>query len=191
MLPLKAENFKHMKNIFALLVLFGFLLTLGCESNNNNPETDTYSENCCRTPPVLECYKGSGFYIPNAFTPNFDGINDAFVIFGGSVVREVAFLEVKNPAGEVVFEQQSFQPNDFSRSWDGSNLDGEIVADIYSFEGSVEAIDGTMLPFSGEVCVKVGLPPPCLDRVKYCTYGTQHDGEGGFDRFLPSFEDCQ
>jgi len=69
-------------------------------------------------------------HIPNAFTPDFDGLNDKFCVeFNG--IRESTFLfKVFDPIGDVVF--QSKNPNDLRCSvnggWDGSHfLTGEIM----------------------------------------------------------------
>ncbi|MBL0310689.1 MAG: gliding motility-associated C-terminal domain-containing protein [Bacteroidetes bacterium] len=53
-------------------------------------------------------------YVPNSFTPNADGINDFFEIFGNR--QGISFLEIElfNRWGETVF-----QSNDHSFKWDG------------------------------------------------------------------------
>lgn len=54
------------------------------------------------------------FYIPNAFTPNGDGINDFFkpVIFGNVINYE---FNVYSRWGHLVF-----QSTDITKGWDGS-----------------------------------------------------------------------
>ena len=60
---------------------------------------------------ILPCEK---FYIPNAFTPNGDGINDFFrpVIFGNVINYE---FNVYSRWGQLVF-----QSTDITKGWDGS-----------------------------------------------------------------------
>ena len=72
-------------------------------------------------------------YIPNAFTPNSDGINDKFCIeYNG--IREATFLfKVFDPNGDIIF--RSTNPDNLKCSsdggWDGSNyLTGEMVPEL-------------------------------------------------------------
>lgn len=58
-------------------------------------------------------------YLPNAFSPNGDGINDRFYPFGGADVQEVKLFQVFDRYGALVFEQKDFQPNEESFGWEG------------------------------------------------------------------------
>jgi hypothetical protein len=53
------------------------------------------------------------FFIPNAFTPNGDGKNDVFKVYGSSI-RDID-IRVFNQWGQLIFESQDAQ-----RGWDGS-----------------------------------------------------------------------
>ena len=53
------------------------------------------------------------FYIPGAFTPNGDGINDTFGIQGESIASFA--IQVYNRWGQLVYQSQ-----DATQSWDGS-----------------------------------------------------------------------
>lgn len=53
------------------------------------------------------------FFIPNAFTPNGDGINDVFYV--GNHNLEIAEWTIYNRQGEVVFNTR-----DLSKGWDGT-----------------------------------------------------------------------
>lgn len=56
------------------------------------------------------------YYIPNAFTPNGDGINDLWYPLGNAIDLEAYDLKVFNRWGEIVFETSNpFTP------WNGSN----------------------------------------------------------------------
>jgi gliding motility-associated-like protein len=52
-------------------------------------------------------------YIPNAFTPNSDGINDGFKAVGIGVVEFK--LQIFDRWGALIFES-----NDINKAWDGS-----------------------------------------------------------------------
>jgi len=64
-------------------------------------------------------------YVPNAFTPDGDGFNDLFVVYGQDVNPEEYLLQVFNRWGEVVFETSNIQ-----EFWDGSYpKDNSMVQD--------------------------------------------------------------
>jgi len=56
----------------------------------------------------------TGFYIPNAFTPNQDGKNNFFKPFIGGVVKQYQFT-VYNRWGQIVFTTK-----DLRKGWDGN-----------------------------------------------------------------------
>jgi gliding motility-associated-like protein len=67
----------------------------------------------------LECDEAR-ISIPNAFTPNRDGLNDLFVIKGISLIKHMV---IYNRWGEKVFKRNNFNPSDPASCWDG-NLNG-------------------------------------------------------------------
>jgi gliding motility-associated-like protein len=54
-------------------------------------------------------------YIPNAFTPNGDGNNDFFEVFGNKAIWKQFEVQVFDRIGEKVF-----QSNDMNFKWDGT-----------------------------------------------------------------------
>jgi len=75
----------------------------------------TSYENCKSSDTVQILWGGLPFYIPNAFTPNGDGLNDAFgAIPKYDYVRRY-HLSIFNRWG-----QQLFETTDINKGWDGS-----------------------------------------------------------------------
>jgi len=62
--------------------------------------------------------------LPNAFSPNGDGINDKFVISGLGVTAESS-LEVYNRWGTIVYRSNGKQ---YDNSWDGRSNVGAMVS---------------------------------------------------------------
>lgn len=60
-------------------------------------------------------------YIPNAFTPNNDGINDILFVLGNDECCKFEVLKIFNRWGEKVFET-----NDINIGWDGTHH-GQLV----------------------------------------------------------------
>ncbi|MEO6455376.1 MAG: gliding motility-associated C-terminal domain-containing protein, partial [Ginsengibacter sp.] len=66
---------------------------------------------------VVFCGKGQ-LFIPNAFTPNNDGLNDRFYIKGYGL-EKIKRLQIFNRYGQKVFEKQNAPVNDPNYGWDG------------------------------------------------------------------------
>ncbi|MCB9339571.1 MAG: gliding motility-associated C-terminal domain-containing protein [Lewinellaceae bacterium] len=91
-------------------------------------------------------------YVPNAFSPNGDGVNDAFFPFARTAsVREVKTFLVFSRWGESVFEGKNFQPNDTSQGWDGTHRGQALNPAVFVWFAEIEFIDGTVEFFEGEV----------------------------------------
>ena len=66
------------------------------------------------------------FEIPNAFTPNGDGLNDNLRVISNAGVRSLSSFKIFGRLGNLVFESR-----DLSRGWDGRYKDNLLPADIY------------------------------------------------------------
>ncbi len=82
--------------------------------------------------------------IPNAFSPNGDGINDVFVIRG---VRKNSTLNIFNRLGKEVYRSDSYE-ND----WDGRDVNGEkLKTDTYWY---ILKMPGMPVVFKGYIYLK-------------------------------------
>jgi gliding motility-associated-like protein len=66
------------------------------------------------------------FYMPNAFTPNNDGVND-YLNFKGKYI-DFFSIEIYNRWGQLVY-----QNNDFTNNWDGTNNGIPLPEDVYVY----------------------------------------------------------
>ncbi len=64
------------------------------------------------------------FLLPNAFSPNADGINDRFVISGLGLTEESS-LEVFNRWGTIVYRSEG---KNYDNSWDGTSNVGAMIS---------------------------------------------------------------
>lgn len=62
--------------------------------------------------------------IPNGFSPNNDGVNDAFEIKGLDIDNQVVEISIVNSAGSEVFFSTNRNGNNNWINWDGRNLKG-------------------------------------------------------------------
>lgn len=88
-----------------------------------------------------------GYYLPNAFTPNGDGINDVWFPGQQVVEAESYSLTVFNRWGEVIYN--STDPTD---GWDGSASGADAPNGVYVFKAHVvDAISKEDYDFNGHV----------------------------------------
>ena len=95
--------------------------------------------------------KESDVFIPTGFSPNGDEQNDFFTVFGGESVNQILSLKVYNRAGNLIFENENFPPNEEQMGWDGQFRGKQMFADVYIFLTEVEFINGDVKVFQGDV----------------------------------------
>lgn len=110
-------------------------------------------ENGCQTEDILTLYvrKQRDIYIPNGFSPNNDGLNDVFMIFGGQEVQTINSFLVFSRWGESLFQAYNFQANDPTYGWDGNFRSRPLNAGVYVYFAEVTFIDGVTEIFKGDV----------------------------------------
>ena len=91
----------------------------------------------------VKVYKGPDIYVPNAFTPNNDGLNDVLKAFPVGI-KEFRFFRIYNRWG-----QEIFSTKDPSKGWDGKVRGTEQSTGTYIW--IAEAID-----FTGKILSKKG-----------------------------------
>ncbi len=97
---------------------------------------------------VLDFYD---IYIPNALSPNGDGVNDVFTIFAGPDIKEVFNLEIYDRWGARVFERNSLTPNDAQMGWDGTHLGKPASLGVYVWQATIIFDDGKKRELTGSV----------------------------------------
>ena len=85
-------------------------------------------------------------YIPNAFTPNGDNLNDKFEIKGAGI--EKFAIHIFNRWGELIFKSENL--ND---SWDGMYKGNPVSQGVYSFIINVETTAGGLRSQRGNLTV--------------------------------------
>lgn len=81
-------------------------------------------------PPVV-------YYIPNAFTPNGDGLNDTFGLIGEGITEYT--IQIFNRWGNLVFESKNLK-----NQWDGTyhNEKSEIGVYVYKISAKGSSTNG-------------------------------------------------
>ncbi len=91
------------------------------------------------------------FFIPSAFSPNNDGINDFFTGFGGKQVTEIQRMAVFDRWGNMLFLNENFPAGVETEGWDGAfNADG-MDTGVYTFFFEVLYVDNVVVLYEGDV----------------------------------------
>ncbi|MFN7119323.1 MAG: gliding motility-associated C-terminal domain-containing protein [Saprospiraceae bacterium] len=94
----------------------------------------------------LQYYK---IFKPTAFSPNGDGNNDSFMIFGGSDLKQITQLQIFNRWGDLVFQRQDLEPNNPNAGWDGEFKGNPAPNGVYVYIAKLLMNDGIERQFSG------------------------------------------
>lgn len=86
-------------------------------------------------------------FIPNAFTPNGDGINDVYSVYASGPVK-VFEMEIFNRWGEKVY-----QSNDMGGGWDGKYMGTFVMPGEYVYQTTFTFLDGQTLANKGSLTV--------------------------------------
>lgn len=118
-------------------VCFRFTLADTCLQAPPSPEV-------CYTPPKPDPEPDSTVFMPDAFSPNADGINDQFLPQG--FLEGVVRLTVYNRWGEVVFRTE-----DARDGWDGKKHGQPLPPGAYMYRLDIEKTDGKRFHKQGTV----------------------------------------
>jgi gliding motility-associated-like protein len=90
-------------------------------------------------------------FIPAAFSPNGDGINDMFFVFGGIEVARIESMKIFNRWGNEVFVNEDFPPNESSEGWNGLHRGEVLNPAVFVYSVVVRFTDGSRENFYGDV----------------------------------------
>ena len=90
-------------------------------------------------------------FIPNAFSPNGDGNNDRFAIFGNEAVRSVRTFRVFSRWGSLVYEGFNLPLGVNGAYWDGVFKDEILDNQVFAYYAEIEFVDGVVLVYEGDV----------------------------------------
>ncbi len=111
-----------------------------------------WSQDGCVTTAVIsiEVKRDVNIYIPNVFTPDGDGINDIFTVFGNREVQIVRKLQIYDRWGDAVWQGENFLA-DGSFGWDGLFRGQQVQPGVLAWVCEVLLTDGTTKTFAGDV----------------------------------------
>ena len=128
-----------------------------CENNLITP-LDCDDKDCTTTDSynllTCECEhffieNSENIFIPNAISPNEDGINDKWIIYGGECIEAVRSIIIYDRWGSLVYESKDYIINTNMNAWNGE-IKGQgpnqgtfvYVVEIIHANGELETISG-------------------------------------------------
>jgi len=100
---------------------------------------------------LISIVKPRDVFIPNVFSPNGDGVNDAFLIYTSKEVELIVSLKIFDRWGELVFEGNDFPPNVVSEGWTGEFKQESMNPGVFVYVAVVRFLDGAEIQYAGDV----------------------------------------
>ena len=90
-------------------------------------------------------------FIPDAFSPNNDGVNDLFIAYGANCAKQIKNMAIFSRGGQMIFSKQNLPLNNPNNGWDGTFNNKSLPSDVYIYLMEIEFGDGEIKTFSGDV----------------------------------------
>lgn len=153
LLHLQIKHLITMKNILFLLIIT-FCLT-ACKKA-------VYNRNCCEQPGIATVFFGGYLTIPNAFTPNGDGVNDQLIPITYGVTSYTLTVVLED---ETLFQG-------INEGWDGK-INGKAENGIYGYVIDIEPDRDNALQVRGQICTIVDPANACIKEADRCAFENQ------------------
>jgi gliding motility-associated-like protein len=88
-------------------------------------------------------------FIPNAFSPNGDPINEIFTIYGDANLDLILTLHIYDRWGETVYSGANLRPN--TEGWDGRFKGQVLTPDVFTYWAKLRFKDGENSVVKGDV----------------------------------------
>ena len=110
-------------------------------------------ENGCHTTTQFIVFvdQNNSVYVPSAFSPNEDGINDELYIFASEEITNIQEFRIFDRWGEQLFSQTNFPPNDAQFGWDGTFRGKPMDPSVFVWFAIIEYEGGRSEVFKGDV----------------------------------------
>jgi len=114
--------------------------------------TVTSKDNCATTIQITVAVSNERYiFVPNVFSPNSDGLNDFFTIFGDPSVSNVDVLQIYSRWGELLYETHDLVLNEERKGWDGYHQGQKMNPGVFVWLAKISFIDGERVVYSGDL----------------------------------------
>ncbi len=137
------------------------IVCFSCESFEVSPTSTTEytvtgidEEGCAISLIILVRVKSIyDVYVPNVFSPNEDGLNDRFMVFGNRFLEEVEVLEIYDRWGERVYQGLNIEAGNIQAGWDGTFKNKKAAPGVYAWVATIRYTDGLIETLAGSVTI--------------------------------------
>ncbi len=91
-------------------------------------------------------------FVPNAFSPDGDGVNDVLLVQGKGV-KLIKSFRIYNRWGQLVFEKANFSPGDPAYAWNGTAFGKAVTPDVFVYVSEVICEKGLPTIFKGNITI--------------------------------------
>jgi len=108
---------------------------------------------CIASDDVLVIVNGdaaSEVFIPNTFTPNGDGMNDLFFIYG-AYLKLIEQIAVYDRWGELIYLKENINATDNANGWDGTYHGKPLNEGVYAYTARVVLVSGQVWMVAGNI----------------------------------------
>ena len=102
---------------------------------------------------IVKVIPKDDLYIPNAFSPNGDGVNDFFTVYGGENLAQIKSLQVLDRWGQTVYQGQNITIGQESVGWNGTHKGKVLTSGVYVYMLEVVFIDGKSKKLHGDISI--------------------------------------
>lgn len=103
-------------------------------------------ENGCESTGEVKVIVQNSLFIPKLFTPNGDGVNDTFILYGSGIASLKFSIHDQN--GNSVYYTENIEEA-FTRGWDGTSNGKQLTNDIYFWTIDGKFFTGETIRFDG------------------------------------------
>jgi gliding motility-associated-like protein len=116
-------------------------------------EVQVRNENNCTASAtsIVKTNTGGLIFIPDAFTPNKDQLNEVFYLLTGVEAVVVKDFSIFNRWGQKLFTAQNVAPNNPANGWNGKINGQDAAAGTYVYMITIAFSDGTQKIYKGTV----------------------------------------
>ena len=93
----------------------------------------------------------NNIYIPTAFSPNGDQVNDFFTIYSNGQVEEISTLQIFDRWGGLQYQEKNITPNNPLIGWDGTSDGQKLQPGVYVYQVWLTMKNGEEELKAGEV----------------------------------------
>lgn len=102
---------------------------------------------------TVELSLGRLLSVPDAFSPNDDGINDFLILYTGESVRQINSLKILDRWGDLLYEVNDYVSGNISLAWNGRAQNQKVPPGVYLYIAEIGLNNGEEVVAQGAVTV--------------------------------------